>query len=392
MLRQSFGRGRKVLAAALLAGIGAITLAAVAGGAQSSPSTKSTTEAVASVIEAKRLVAKAQQPVAWSAPGKPYDATKAKGKSIWYNSFLLTIPFEQFMCQGIKQAARAVGASAQCLDGKSSAAEFTKGIQQAVAAKADAIILGGITPSFVAPALADAKKAGVAVIASHTQDPGRPLRGTPSSIVAVATHSYSYPGKLEADFVVADSNGKGNAIFLESSDVGVISALGRDAFKKEMARLCPSCKVKVINVPIAQWGSLQTKTASIIQSNPDYKYIVAVFDGMVLFMVPSVHAANAQNTVKIVSFNGTPAVMTFMKNKDVVAADVGGANLWQGWGIADQTFRVLTGAPKLLDIRTPQRLFTRANINSINLKAQESTWYSKVNYKAAYLKQWKVKK
>jgi len=194
-----------------------------------------------------------------------------------------------------------------------------------------------------------------------------------------------------ADFIVADSGGKGNAVFLSGKGFGAINDAEQNAFTREMRRLCPDCKVKVIDIPIANWGSLTTKTPAIIRQDPDVDYLVPLFDGMALFMVPAVHAANAQDRVKIVSFNATPAVMQFLKKGDVIAADVGNATYWEGWGFADQALRILSGQRPVPNIVVPQRLFDKTNINSINLKAQESTWYSKANFKALYRAHWGVK-
>ena len=178
---------------------------------------------------------------------------------------------------------------------------------------------------------------------------------------------------------------------MSTSDLPHITGPEKDAFLNELKRVCPGCKVKVMNVPSGQWNTLQTKTASLIRANPDVNYIVPDFDGMVIFALPGVHSAGAQGKVKIVSFNATPSVMKALKNKDVVAAETGGPNLLQGWAFADQALRVAGGYPPLPDIGIKDRLFTADNINSINLDSQESTWYGEGNYAAAYKKLWGVK-
>jgi hypothetical protein len=49
---------------------------------------------------------------------------------------------------------------------------------------------------------------------------------------------------------------------------------------------------------------------------------------------------------------------------------------------------VAAGVKPLSDIGIKDRLFDASNINSINLKAQESTWYGNTDYVAAYKKLW----
>jgi ribose transport system substrate-binding protein len=344
----------------------------------------------AGVAAAKKLVAKYSEAPKWAPPGKPFDASKAKGKQIWYVSLSLSIPFEQYMAQGIKQGAALVGAKGVGFDGKFSAADAARGLRLAIQSKASVIMLGGVEPSLVAPALADAKKAGIPVIMVNTQDPGPVRKDYPPAVIGMATHSFSWPGRAEADFITADSNGKAKILFMSTNDLPNITGPEKRAFLSETKRVCPGCQVEVMNVPSSQWSQLTTKTASYIRAHPDVQYIVPDFDGMVIFALPGVHSAHAQGKVKIVSFNATPSVMKALKNKDVVVAETGGPNLLQGWALADQALRVAAGQKPLPDIGILDRLFTQANIGSINLNAQESTWYGKVDYVAAYKKLWGV--
>jgi ribose transport system substrate-binding protein len=206
----------------------------------------------------------------------------------------------------------------------------------------------------------------------------------------MATHSFSWPGRAEADFITVDSKGKAKILFMSTNDLPNITGPEKRAFLAETKRVCPGCQVEVMNVPSGQWSQLTTKTASYIRAHPDVQYIVPDFDGMVIFALPGVHSAHAQGKVKIVSFNATPSVMKALKKKDVVVAETGGPNLLQGWALADQGLRVAAGEKPLPDIGVLDRLFTQANIGSINLNAQESTWYGKVDYVAAYKKLWGV--
>jgi ribose transport system substrate-binding protein len=344
----------------------------------------------AAITEAQRLVAAAEQPLKnWQPPGGPFDASKARGKSIWYVSLNLAIPFEQYMLQGIKEGAAVVGAKGVGFDGKSQVSEFTRGIEEAVQAKAAVIMIGGIQPKLVGPAMAAAKQAGIPLIVANTQDPGPPLPEYASQVVASATHSFSVPGKVEADFIVADSQANASVIFITSSDIPVICGLEQDAFTREMARLCPKCHAIVVDVPTSQWNNLAPKTASLIRANPAVTYLVPVFDGMVIYMVPGVTSADAQSRVKIVSFNATPSVMQDLKRHYVVVAETGGPNLLQGWAFADEALRVLSGVRPLNDLGIPNRLFTAQNIDSIDLTKPEWTWYGPLDFQAKYRSLWK---
>jgi len=362
-------------------------LLAACGGTTSAPSGT----ASANVSEAQSLAKKAVAPISsWQPAGQSFDASKAKGKSMFYISVSLSIPFEQYMLQGMKEGAAIVGATAVGFDAKSSVAEATRGVGEAIQAKAGVIFIDGFPPTLLAPAIAQAKAAGIPVLTANSQEAGPLLPGYPDGVVGSATHSFATPGKIEADWIVADSKGNANIIYLRSADVPVITDSEKDAFVNELNRLCSSCKVQVVDVPTSQWSQLTPKTASMIRANPNVNYFVPDFDGEVIFMVPGVTSANAQSKVKIVSFNATPSVMQNLKQRYVVAAETGGPNLLQGWAFADEGLRVLSGQQPLNDLNIPTRLFDATNIESIDLSLQESEWYGVGDYRAKFKRQWGV--
>ena len=103
------------------------------------------------------------------------------------------------MLQGIKDGAATVGATGVGFDSKSSVAEGTRGVEEAIQAKAGVITIDGFQPQLLAPAIASAQQAGIPVLTANTQDPGPPLPGYPAGVVGVATHPFSTPGRIEAD-------------------------------------------------------------------------------------------------------------------------------------------------------------------------------------------------
>src|SRR5262252_3066008 len=379
----------RVTGALKVFGVAACLLSASCGSGTSSQSTGGASSA--NLTKAQQVVKQAEAPLtSWQPAGQPFDASKARGKSMWFISASLSIPFEQFMVEGMKEGAATVGATVVGFDAKSSVAEATRGIEQAVQAKAGVIFVDGFPPSLFAPAIAQAKQAGIPILTANSQEAGPLLPGYPDGIVGSATHSFATPGKIEADWIVADSKGNANIIYLRSSDVPVITDSEKDAFVNELKQLCSSCKVQVVDVPTSQWSNLTPKTASLIRANPNVNYYVPDFDGEVIFMVPGVTSANAQSKVKIVSFNATPSVMQNLKQRYVVAAETGGPNLLQGWAFADEGLRVLSGQPPLNDLNIPTRLFDASNIDSVDLSQQESQWYGPLDYQNKYKKHWGV--
>ena len=106
-------------------------------------------------------------------------------------------------------------------------------------------------------------------------------------------------------------------------------------------------------------------------------------------MVQRIKQLNLNRKVQVGSFNATPVVMqNELAKQTALSADVGGPNDWYAYALADEILRVATGAPVVANEHVPLRLFTRDNLSSINLKANESTWYGTVSFACQYDKLW----
>jgi ribose transport system substrate-binding protein len=149
-----------------------------------------------------------------------------------------------------------------------------------------------------------------------------------------------------------------------------------------------SCKVTVVNVPIADWATkLQSQVQSSLVSDPSINYIIALYDSGVQFILPGIQAANATSRVKIVTFNGTPFVLDDIRKGNVVIADVGESTQWLGWAIADETFRALTKTPTVPEVHTPLRIFDASNVSQAGVPAQLGQGYGNAGV-TGYKKLW----
>ena len=344
------------------------------------------------VAIAKKAVAAAEAaPATFHTPGEAFNAAPARGKTVWFVT-TPAVPFASLIDLGLKQALKAAGLRLVIYDGQGTVPKYSQGINQGIAQKANVIVEAQIPAQLFSQDIAKAKRAGIPVIVIENEDPGRLPPTAPPGVVAAADQPHQAVGKLMADFTIADSGATGKVVVLWSSDAKGIGVPQLKGITDEFKRLAPKMTVETRDVPVARWtADLPTLTGTLI-ADPNVKYLLPLYDGMVLNMLPAVHAANAQHRVKIVSFNALPAMMTSLSKRDVVAADVGTSGQQLGWALADQILRVLTRHRPLLDIQLPIRLFDNKNIGSINLSAPQQTWYGNVNFAAAYEKLWRLKK
>lgn len=381
--------GARGVVSAFVALLAVIFLAACGSDGSSTDGTTAGSESggdSSGVSEAKSRLQAAMAEPEWKQPGPAFDASEAKGKKVLYLAVDLSIPVTQTFYDAFAEAGREVGVEVDKFDGKGEVSEFNRGMETAISQNYDAVILLSISPKLVAGAVADAKQAGVHVIEALNGDPGKPQL---SDVAASVSFCYSCAGALMANYVIADSGGDATGTIFISEEVtsGIDELRG---ITDEFDELCPECDFVTDDVPIAEWSKgLPTATRSALLSRPDTNYLMPLYDGMALSLVPAVVQANKPD-VKVVSFNATPAVMEMMADGGPMTADVGGANAWLGWGIADQTFRVLTGQPPVEDENIPLRMFTTENLNEINLDGPEVEWYGSADFKGNYKKLWQV--
>jgi ribose transport system substrate-binding protein len=378
-------RFHRPLVAATIAG----ALAVVAGCGGSASSSGSTPGDAAGLSRATAAVHDATQPnQGFQAPGAAFDATTLRGKKIWVITFL-SVPFAQQNVAGLKEAAAAVGATVTAVDGTKGVDAYQRGIRQAIAQGADAIVVGTLNPALFSTDLNAARARGIKVIAVSSHAPGQlPLASEP--VDGYVDPCYECAGRLMADSAIAESQGKANALVLWSSDVQIPGQTQLSAIQDEFKKNCPTCTLKVEDVPSTQWSTrLQSVTQIDITSNLKLTYLLPLYDGMVSFMLPAVRAANATKRVKISSFNATPAVMQQIGQGGVLS-DVGIGSVRYGWGWADQTFRALAGSAPVKDEQLPVRLFDGSNIGQLKLNASTDTWYGTVDYRSEYRKLWGV--
>jgi ribose transport system substrate-binding protein len=383
------GRSRKLLRTlhvSVALGTAALLMTTTANVAMASPAVNA-----AGLSRAQKAVQVGEQPnTGFQAPGPAFGTSSLAGKKIWVITFL-SVPFAQQNVQGIQEAAAAVGAKVSTVDGTAGVAAYQQGISEATAQGASAVVVGTLNPSLFTPQLTQARAKGIKVVAVSSQKPGT-LPPASQPVNGYVDPCYTCAGALMADSVIADSKGKAHAVVLWSSDVQIPGETQLGAIKSEFKKNCPSCVLKVVDVPSTEWATrLQSATQTVLTSDPSVNYLLPLYDGMVSYMQPAIRAAGALKRVKIATFNATPAVMQQIGGGGDVLADVGIGSIRYGWAWADQTFRALAGVAPVKSEQLPVRLFDASNIGQLNLAASTDTWYGTVNYRAAYLKLWGAK-
>lgn len=376
-----------LLATGALVAIAVVLSLTASSLASSSNATTST-----GVAAAKAAVAKAMKTPTWAGPTTKVDIAKAKGKKVYFINLTEGIPALHEWSVVLAAQLKAAGVASNDCDAKGTPSGITTCLTQALAAKPAAIVALALDTTFIANYIAKAKAAGIPFITGQTGSPGLPT--TPSGRVAEVTFDYGQVGRILGAWLAADSNCSSSPQVITTTSSRQPSLAEVAGIQAAIKQYCPSLKQRSVqNVLIPDWATkLPTTTRSDLLADPSLKYMLPLYDGMTIYMNPAIKQAQATSRVRMGSFNATPVVMqTEVAKKSPLIADVGGPNQWYGVALADEVLRVITGGKVIANEHVPLRLFTGANIGSINVKKDESTWYGKVNPICKYHALWGVK-
>ena len=206
----------------------------------------------------------------WVAPGPAFDATKLKGKSIFYLPASTGVPIIQTAFNGMKEACALIGAHVETFDAKGLPSEFNRLLNQAIGQSVNAILIEAIPPQLISAPLQRAKSQGIKLVSVDSRDESFPPQ-SPLLNQAIAL-PYSRAGRLCADWIIADSGGSANVLIINTADFPAGTDVGIAAAAR-FKKYAPATKVKSIGVTFPQWGTLNTRVRTELTANPDLNYI-----------------------------------------------------------------------------------------------------------------------
>jgi ribose transport system substrate-binding protein len=335
--------------------------------------------------EAEGIVAKYRQPPTWQGPDAPVPVGALKGKKIVYISVNDAIPVLKYWSSTLTGLlSKYGGVQMSIVDAKGSVDNANKGFQQAIATKADAVVVQALPASLFGAQISAAKAAGIKVVMANTGIPGDLSGG----VDAAVSFDYVQVGKLLGDWVVADSKGKGKALVITSDDVPASQPQAQGTIS-EMKRLCPDCSTKTQDVQIPQWeASIPTLFQTTVNSDPTRSYLLPLYDGQALAGLGALRTSGASEKVTVGAFNATPGIVEQLQDaKSALKLDIGGQNEWWAYAAADQVFRVLSGTKPIENYNIGLRIFDRSNASLIQGK-DEFAWYASEDYKTKFPALW----
>lgn len=321
----------------------------------------------AQVSTLQSLVAKATQVPAFVPPGPAFSTSSVKGKKLFVMPTASQLPVCNVIANDIVALGKKFGMTGTNFQNSGGPAGWIPGIQQAISQHYNAIVLVcGIDPNLIKPQLEAARKAGIAVIDSGLGDTYPPAdAGKTSPLVTAQTNvPNAIMFQRSADVALLANRSKPFDFFeITSNDVpdGVIMD---HAFRAEVARYCPKCNIRSVNIAVPDWATkVQSAVSSGLLADPNVKAVVPIFDGEVPPAAAGIRASGRTDVKLYGDYGGTPQYILQMGGGLPMASNVGPTALWRAYATMDQTLRVLTGSGMVSPDKDgdPSRLWTISN-------------------------------
>lgn len=355
-----------------------------AGSGTSSPAASAPSDAAEGLEEAKVIVEEYRQPPEWRGPDEPVDISGLAGQRVVYISVNDAIPVLNFWSTRLKELLAEHGdVDMQVVDAKGSVDAANQGFQQAIATRADAVVIQALPASLFSAQIQQAQAAGIKVITANTGIPGDVSGGQDAEV----SFDYALVGRLIGAWMVADSEGKGKGLVISSDDVPASQPQAQGTLE-EVERLCPECDMKLEDVQIPQWeSSIPTLFQTTVNSEPDRNYLLPLYDGQALPGLGALRTAGAED-VKVGAFNATPGIVEQLKDpSSPLKLDIGGQNEWWAYAAADQVFRVLSDTEPIENYNVGLRIFDETNADLIQ-GDDEFAWYESPDYAVEFPALW----
>jgi ribose transport system substrate-binding protein len=286
--------------------------------------------------------------------------TPKAGSTIFHVACDLSLEGCANQAKGLKSAVEAIGFKYEQCNGGSTPDTISSCFKNAVNANPSVIIPNGIGIEGAGEGFAAAKKAGIPIVGMFTGDPN----GAEGVATEVAGETCPEEGKAAANWVIADSEGKANVVFV-GTQTYTCNKQRQEGFIDQM-KTCSECKASTLTFSIATMGSsLPQQLQAELQSNSEVEYMVGTFDAVSLAAAEAIRQAGKTEDIQVGGFDANGPNLEMIRNEEIQKFDVTSGTTEPGWVAADAAARVINGEE--LEPSTPVTtvMVTSGNIEQI---------------------------
>jgi len=204
-------------------------------------------------------------------------------------------------------ATKAMGVKLQTIQTGNTPQTIAEGFNTAIETHPDAVIVPAIDPVIWQSQLKKLRAAHIPILAWYLPEDIK----TDPLAKGILTNTYDASdatrvGQLLADFVVAESNGEASVVDVEVPEFTIFK-IQAEAFKEELARVCPECSVDSLKSHAEDIGSkIPGAVVSYLQQHPETNWVVSDFGSLATGVPQAIAAAGLDENVKLVSASSEP--------------------------------------------------------------------------------------
>ena len=278
--------------------------------------------------------------------GKPVKTTP--GKTIWVVAAGLNAEPGQNFSAAVKEAAGKLGWNVELFDGKFESNRWLTGIEQALAAKADGIMLFSIDCAPVKAGLEEAKAAGVPVVSVE----GKGCEPSLSSYELTFARHQNFQEWIEngyaadqAKWVIAKTKGEAKTIVTVETDL-FVTRIAQPGIER-VFKTCPTCEiVDVVGFVGSELGPpLQQKIEQALNQYPEANSFIAAYDAVMNGGggAAALRATGRANEIEAMGGEGSAPGIELIYNHAGIDACSGINFGWEGYAATTGLARVFAG-------------------------------------------------
>lgn len=323
-------RGRK----SLVAMAAVLTFATAACGTAAPTASKSTKVSSDAIAKATRNLA----PYTGHPNAFPVDEPlkKKPGRDARLAFLQCSTPICALIGTMIEQAATSMNVEVSVTKAAPSAQSLQEAMSSIIAAKPNGVLIPATDPVQFRDPMEQLAKLGIPVVSQGVVN-AQAFKAIKGSILGQGTAAQA--GTLLADWTVKRTD-TGPSVFYATPELSFTKFI-QQGYTDEVKSLCPSCKVRVVQVPISTIGNKAPQiVVSDLQAHPDTKTAVFSSEEAATGLPAALKVAGIK--VDTVGFAPDPAVLGYIKNGDITAG-LGFDIRTSAWTQLDMAARLLTG-------------------------------------------------
>ena len=255
------------------------------------------------------------------------------------------------------EAAEAIGWEGIAIPFDGTPEDILEKVNAAIDEGVDGIAINGVPKSTYSAAFDRAEEAGIPIVAGAVPDePEGPLVETQDGIA-----EFTQVGELLGNFIIADSEGRANAILFDMANFPIGQKLIEVA-EETINENCDTCVAETVTTQVADIG---TKTPGIIvselQRNPDANYVVLADSVMATGVAPAIREAGLEERVKVTGANATSGSLANIENGSEYGY-VQFSVTYFNWQAIDAFVRHFNGDPQIEEWQMPLRINSPSTI------------------------------